>query len=112
MYVRDHMRPAFHKALGVDITDYDYEVFRITSEISKQVYPVVLRTDDPRFRAGMERLRLTSDAMGDAKAAGGLFSGVKRFGLALKAGATLAGLYFLPVDRNTPPENIRLEPIW
>ena len=112
MYVRDHMRPAFHKALGVDITTYDYEVFRICSEISKQVYPVTLRTDDPRFRAGMERLRLTSDAMADARAKGGLFGGLKRFGLVLKAGATLAGLYLLPVDRNTLPADVRMEPTW
>ncbi len=112
MYVRDHMRPAFHKALGVDITTYDYEVFRICSEISKQVYPVTLRTDDPRFRAGMERLRLTSDAIAEAKARGGLFSGLKRFGLVLKAGATLAGLYLLPVDKHPLPADVRMEPTW
>jgi magnesium-protoporphyrin IX monomethyl ester (oxidative) cyclase len=112
MYVRDHMRPAFHKALGVDITDYDYEVFRITSEISKQVYPVTLRTDDPKFRAGMETLRQTSDAMGAAKARGGLMSGLKRFGLTLKAGATFLGLYLLPVDRHPLPADVRMEPRW
>jgi magnesium-protoporphyrin IX monomethyl ester (oxidative) cyclase len=112
MYVRDHMRPAFHKALGVDITDYDYEVFRICSEISKQVYPVTLRTDAPKFRAGMETLRRTSDAIDAAKARGGVMGAIARVGLTLKAGATFLGLYLLPVDRHPLPADVRMEPRW
>jgi len=112
MYVRDHARPAFHAALGLDPTDYDYKVFRICSEISKQVFPLTLDIDDPRFRAGFDRLARITAAMSRAKVHGGLVGAVKRVGLGLAAGVTFAGLYFLPTARNEAPAAIRLVTAW
>lgn len=112
MYIRDHRRPVFHEALGLDPTEYDYKVFHTTNEITRQVFPLELDLDNPKFRSAMERLRKTADAMEDAKAKGGLLAPVKRAGLALKTAATFAQLYFLPTKKNALPEATRLQPAW
>jgi magnesium-protoporphyrin IX monomethyl ester (oxidative) cyclase len=112
MYVRDHDRPHFHAALGIDPTEYDYTVFRITSEISKQVFPFTLDIDHPTFRAGLERLRRIGVAMAGAKAKGGVVNRLKAAGLAAAAAATFARLYALPVKSHELPAVIRLAPAW
>ena len=112
MYVRDHARPAFHDALGLDPTEYDYEVFKITSEITKQVFPLTVDIDDPRFRACLEKLRRTSVAIGEAEKAGGIGGKVKKGALAAKAFFTFARLYLLPTKKNELPAQIRLQPVW
>jgi magnesium-protoporphyrin IX monomethyl ester (oxidative) cyclase len=112
MYVRDHMRPAFHQAIGIDPTDYDFRVFRITNEISRQVFPIVLDIDSPTFRAGLERLRRITDATAAARKQGGLAGGVRRIGLGIAAAATFARLLMLPVKRNQLPRQILMQPAW
>ncbi|MEQ8585746.1 MAG: magnesium-protoporphyrin IX monomethyl ester (oxidative) cyclase [Thalassobaculaceae bacterium] len=112
MYVRDHNRPYFHAALGLDPTEYDLQVFRVTSEISKQVFPFTLDTDAPAFRAGLERLRELAGGIADAKAQGGIVGGLRRVGLTAAAGVTLLRLYMMPVQNHEMPESIRLAPTW
>ncbi len=112
MYVRDHARPAFHDALGLDPTEYDFQVFRITSEITKQVFPLTVDIDDPRFHACLESLRRTSVAIGEAEKAGGIGGKIKKGALATKAFFTFARLYLLPTKKNELPAQIRLQPVW
>jgi magnesium-protoporphyrin IX monomethyl ester (oxidative) cyclase len=112
MYVRDHARPELHHALGLDPTEYDKEVFRITSEISRQVFPLTLNLEDPRLLAGFERLRLLSLAIDEARARGGLVGLLRRGRLAVAACAVFARLYCLPVVRNELPREFRLAPTW
>jgi magnesium-protoporphyrin IX monomethyl ester (oxidative) cyclase len=112
MYVRDHTRPAFHAALGLDPTAYDYQVFRICSDISKQVYPLTLDTENPKFRARMDRMRTLSEAMGRQKARGGLASLARRGLLLAGLGATFLQLYLMPVQASALPRTVRLAPAW
>ena len=105
MYVRDHNRPEFHKAAQLDPTEYDYKVFNICSEITKQVFPFTLDTDNPKLRAGFERLRVLNDRM---KGAGR----IKKAALTLAAAATFARLYLLPTISNEIPETSRMQPAW
>jgi magnesium-protoporphyrin IX monomethyl ester (oxidative) cyclase len=112
MYVRDHMRPAFHAQLGIDPADYDYKVFRITSEISKQVFPFTLDIDHPAFKPGLDRLLALVREGEEAKARGGIMGRVKRAWLSVKGAATFARLYMIPVVRNELPAQVRLAPAW
>lgn len=112
MYVRDHTRPALHTALGFDPTEYDYKVFDICSEITKQVFPLQLDTDNPAFRRRMDRLARAAASMAEEKARGGLMSWVKRARLTAVAGATFVSLYLTPTRSNEVPAQVRLTPSW
>ena len=110
MYVRDHQRPYFHEALGIDPKDYGRTVFRTTSEIARQVFPLEIDIDDPRFFALLERLLRISDAAAAAQARGGVAAKVGRLAASAKAGWVFLRLMALPAKRNVLPDNIRLAP--
>jgi magnesium-protoporphyrin IX monomethyl ester (oxidative) cyclase len=112
MYVRDHLRPAFHEAVGYDPSDYDFEVFRICNEITRQVFPFTLDIDNPTFREGLHTLWTITEARIAAKEQGGIVGRVKHAALALKAAAVFARLYVLPTVSNALPSRIRLAPAW
>ena len=112
MYVRDHNRPYFHDALDMDRDEYDLQVFRITSEISTQVFPIQLDIDNPKFKAGLDKLWHISIAIDKAKQRGGIIGGVRRIGLTAAAATTFLRLYTLPVKRNELPESARMAPAW
>ena len=112
MYVRDHARPVFHEALGLDPTEYDMQVFRITQDICRQVFPVALDLDNPALLAGFERLRRITEASRAARAQAGLGGRLKRLGLTAAAGLAFARLYLLPTRRQEIPAQVRLAAAW
>ncbi|MDX2308675.1 MAG: magnesium-protoporphyrin IX monomethyl ester (oxidative) cyclase [Hyphomicrobium sp.] len=112
MYVRDHDRPEFHKAIGMDPTDYDYRVFHLCSEIARQVFPVELDVDHPTFRAGMDRLHALNTKLGTLEGKTGFSASLRRKAIGAQALATFLRLYFLPTRENALPEQIRLKPVW
>ena len=112
MYVRDHTRPMLHHAMGLDSTDYDYTVFRITSEISKQVFPITLDIDHPVFRAGLTRLVEAQEGINAARARGGPMGLLQLVGWSIVGAATFARLFVLPVQRHELPVSVRTAAAW
>lgn len=112
MYVRDHARPVFHAALGLDITAYDFEVFRITSEITKQTFPVSLDLDHPAFRAGLESLREISVKMAEDKGRTGLVAKVVKLSRQARAALIFGRLFLLTPNTHALPADMRLSPSW
>jgi hypothetical protein len=112
MYVRDHNRPVFHAALGVDPTEYDYKVFAICNQISRQVFPVELDTDTPAFRRQMEKLRIAAARIETGKEQGGIGGFFQRASGMAGAGLAFARMYLQKPKSNALPRSVRLQPAW
>jgi magnesium-protoporphyrin IX monomethyl ester (oxidative) cyclase len=112
MFVRDHARVEFHKALGLDPEKYGMDVFRITCEISKQVFPLLLDIDNPAFLKGLQKLQRLAVAIDVAKAKGGVLGTLRAAALQAQVALTFVGLYLLPTKRNALPEQARMSPAW
>ena len=109
MYIRDHQRPAFHEALGVDTDWYAHEVFTKTSKLSEQIFPITLDIDNPRWEAGLKRLQKANVDLADAKKQRRKFA---QFGASIRAGLAFVELFTIPSKKHAVPAKTRLEPAY
>lgn len=112
MYCRDHMRPALHRAMGLDITDYDYQVFKICTEISRQVFPVLLDTDNPKFRVAMEAMRGASLRLEAARQKTGARRMLARASASVAVGWAFIRLMSVRVLPNALPARVLRAATW
>jgi magnesium-protoporphyrin IX monomethyl ester (oxidative) cyclase len=112
MYVRDHTRPMLHHAMGLESTEYDMTVLSITSEITRQVFPITLDLEHPAFRAGLDALVRAQQGINAARARGGVLGRIAMGAWAARGALTFARLYLMPVKRHTLPDAVRLSPTW
>ena len=110
MWVRDHARPVFHAGLGVNIEDYDQEVYRKTSFIARQVFPVEIDIDHPSWKPLLRKMDAAMRDMDTAKRSGGVGGWLGHKAAAARALFAFARIYLIPVIRNTPPASVRMEP--
>jgi magnesium-protoporphyrin IX monomethyl ester (oxidative) cyclase len=109
MYIRDHQRPAFHAALGIDPDEYAHEVFRKTFEISKQSFPLMLDIDHPRWQRTLEAMQRANVDLAEAEANGKFF---KKIGAKARAAAAFFSLYMIPAKKHAVNKVTRLEPAY
>ncbi len=109
MFVRDHQRPVFHKALGVDPDWYAYEVFKKTSKLSEQIFPLTLDIDHPRWQSTLEAIYRANVDLADATKKKQI---LRKLGAQLRAGWGFFSLMLIPSKRNDVPVSTCLEPVY
>ena len=94
MYVRDHVRPEFHKALDIDPTEYDFDRLpHHLGNLAPGASRSMLDTDNPKFRAGLERVRILAGKIAEASEQGGFAAGLRKRAYQAQVGAVLLRLY-------------------
>jgi len=109
MYVRDHQRPAFHKALGVDPDWYAHEVFTKTSKLSEQIFPITLDIEHPRWQPTLEALQRANVDLADAVEQK---KPLRKIWAQMRAARCFVSLLLIPANRHTVPATTRLEPAY
>ncbi|MEL6750575.1 MAG: magnesium-protoporphyrin IX monomethyl ester (oxidative) cyclase [Pseudomonadota bacterium] len=112
MFVRDHARPEFHKAAGLDIEDYDMRVFEITNACTAQCFPLMLDLDHPAFLPTLRKINDLAVRIDAATQAGGVVNRIKKVGLQARVAAQFARLYTLPTKSNELPAVSKMVPAW
>ena len=98
--------------LGVDPDWYGHEVFTKTSELTKQIFPITLDIDNPRWAAGLKRLQKANADLAEAKEQTGPGAWLRRLGAQVRATAAFVGLYTIPAKKHERPASTRLEPAY
>ena len=111
MFVRDHARPEMHKAMGLEPEQYGMNVFRITTEISKQVFPVLVDIENPRFLTKLRELEALTRRI-EAARSQGFWGRIKTIGLQAQVVLVMGALLLMPTRANGLPEHTRLSPTW
>lgn len=109
MYIRDHQRPAFHQALGVDTDWYAHEVFTKTSELSKQIFPITLDIDSPKWLPTLKKLQAANVDLATAEKSGAKIAAMSA---RLRAAKAFVTLFLIPTKRHDVPSVTRLEPCY
>jgi len=87
-------------------------VLRVTSEISKQIFPLELDLENPRWERGLVRLRSAFADMDRAKRRGGIVGFFGKAFAGARVGKNFAGLYLIPSKKNAVPESSHLVPAY
>ena len=96
----------------MNVTEFDNTVFDITTEISKQVFPLTLNTRSPKFQKGLERLLDLNMRIESLEGQRGALVSLRRVGLQASTGLTIFRLFLLPADRNEMPKQVAMQPAW